>query len=121
MTLIDTSVWANHFRASSTQLVELISARSVGMHPFIVGELAVGNLRDRATTLDYLTRLPQAPLAEERAVHHLLESRRLWGTGVGWIDLHLLASAALAGWDVLTADRVLKSAAVAMGLAHPDR
>jgi hypothetical protein len=70
--------------------------------------------------LVYLSRLPQAPLARESEVHHLLDSRRLWGTGLGWIDLHLLASAAIAGWDLLTDDRAMKKAAHALGLVHPD-
>ena len=125
MTLIDTSVWANHFRSPSVKLVELIDDESAGIHPFVLGELALGNLKNRATVLDYLNRLPQAPLAQESEVHHLLESRRLWssglgGTGLGWIDLHLLASAAIAGWDLLTADRAMKKAAEALGLGHPD-
>ena len=120
MTLIDTSVWANHFRSPSAQLVELIDGESAGMHPFVLGELALGNLKNRAAVLGYLNRLPQAPLAQESEVHHLLESRRLWARGLGWIDLHLLASAAIAGWDLLTADRAMKKAAEALGLGHPD-
>jgi predicted nucleic acid-binding protein len=125
MTLIDTSVWANHFRSPSVDLVELIDGESAGMHPFVLGELALGDLKNRATVLAYLNRLPQAPLAQESEVHHLLESRRLrniglGGTGLGWIDLHLLASAAIAGWDLLTADRAMKKAAEALGLGHPD-
>jgi predicted nucleic acid-binding protein len=120
MTLIDTSVWANHFRSPSVKLLELIDGESAGMHPFVLGELALGNLKNRATVLDYLNRLPQAPLAQESEVHHLLESRRLWGTGLGWIDLHLLASAAIAGWDLFTADRAMNKAAEALGLGHPD-
>ncbi|HMC60595.1 MAG TPA: PIN domain-containing protein [Candidatus Solibacter sp.] len=125
MTLVDTSVWANHFRSPNVKLVAVIDAESAGMHPFVLGERALGNLKNRATVLDYLNRLPQAPLAQESEVHHLLESRRLWssglgGTGLGWIDLHLLASAAIAGWDLLTADRAMKKAAEALGLGHPD-
>ena len=120
MTLIDTSVWANHFRTPSAKLLELLDARSVGMHPFVAGELAAGNLKHRSATLADLSLLPQVPLANESEVHHLLESQRLWGTGLGWVDLHLLAAALLAGWKLLTADRALKTAAQRLGIAHPE-
>ena len=111
MTLVDTSVWANHFRSPHPALVELLNEGRAGSHPFVIGELAAGNLRDRAATLGELAALPQARAASEAEVHHLLEARGFWGTGLGWIDLHLLASAALSGWSLLTADRVMTQAA----------
>lgn len=119
MTLIDTCVWAGHFRHPDVRLMQLLAGESAGVHPFVIGELACGNLKNRAVTLANLAKLPRAPVAGEAEVHHLLESRRLWGTGLGWIDLHLLASAALAGWGLMTADRALLKAAETLGLAHP--
>ena len=116
MTLVDTSVWANHFRSPQPLLVQLLNDGLAGSHPFVIGELAAGNLRDRATTLADLGALPQSRMASEAEVHHLLEVRRLWGSGLGWIDLHLLASAALSGWALLTADRVMSRSARALGL-----
>jgi predicted nucleic acid-binding protein len=116
MTLVDTSVWANHFRSPHPALVQLLDDGLAGSHPFVIGELAAGNLRNRAVTLADLAALPQARTASEAEVHHLLEIHRLWGTGLGWIDLHLLASAALSGWSVLTADRVMNETAQALGL-----
>jgi predicted nucleic acid-binding protein len=116
MTLVDTSVWANHLRSAQPDLVELLEDGRAGIHPFVIGELAAGNLRNRAATLADLAALPMAQSASEAEVHHLLESHRLWGTGLGWIDLHLLASAALSGWTLLTADRVMNQTAQAMGL-----
>lgn len=116
MTLVDTSVWANHFRAPHAALVQLLNDGLAGIHPFVIGEIAAGNVRNRATTLAALAALPHARVGSEAEVHLLLESHRLWGTGLGWIDLHLLASAALSGWTLLTADRALNRTARALGL-----
>ena len=117
MTLVDTSVWANHFRSAQPDLIRLLEEGDVGMHPFVIGELAAGSLKNRAATLADFAALPQASIASEAEVHHLLESRRLWGTGLGWIDLHLLTSAMLAGWQLFTADRAMLKAAETLGLA----
>src|ERR1039457_2924040 len=111
MTLVDTSIWVNHFRSPQPDLVHLLEDGLAGIHPFVIGELAAGNLRNRAAILADLAALPQAQVPSEADVHHLLESHRLWGTGLGWIDLHLLASAALSGWTLLTADRVMNQMA----------
>jgi predicted nucleic acid-binding protein len=116
VTLVDTSVWVDHFRRGDAVLTRLLNDEAVALHPFVMGEIAAGNLKDRLETLDYLGRLPQAPVAEEGEVRHLLESRRLWGRGLGWIDLHLLASAALAGLDLLTTDRAMGGAADLLGI-----
>jgi predicted nucleic acid-binding protein len=97
--------------------VQLLTDGSAGVHPFIVGELACGNLKDRAATLGDLARLPQTPIASENEVRHLLESSRLWGKGLGWVDLHLLAAAIVSGWGLFTADRALMRAASAIGIA----
>jgi len=119
MILIDTSIWVNHFRKPDAALVQLLTDGAAGVHPFIVGELACGNLKNRAATLGDLARLPQTLIAGEIEVHHLLESSRLWGKGLGWVDLHLLAAAKLSGWGILSADRALMRAASAIGIAAP--
>ncbi len=119
MTLVDTSIWVNHFRKGDATLLQLLTDGDAGMHPFIVGELACGNLKHRAATLDDLARLPQTPVASETEVSRLLESSRLWGKGLGWVDLHLLAAAKLSGWALFTADRALMHAASAIGVAAP--
>ena len=107
----------NHFRQADAALAQLLTDAAAGVHPFIVGELACGNLKNRAVTLGDLARLPQTPIASEAEIHHLLESSRLWGKGLGWVDLHLLAAAKLAGWGFFTADRALRRAASAMGIS----
>ena len=118
MTLADASVWVEHFRRGHPPLARLLAAGEVGMHAFVLGELACGNLKNRHVTLADLAKLPRVPQAREQEVHHLLESRRLWGTGLGWVDLHLLASALIAGWGLLTADHALGAAAAGLGVAR---
>lgn len=121
MILVDSSVWINHFRHTETRLQELLVHELVLVHPFVLGELACGNLRKRAETIAYLDRLPAAGVASEPQVRHLLESRRLWGTGLGWIDMHLLASALIDGLRLWTVDRAVAVAAQQLGVAFPVR
>src|SRR5438132_12951336 len=108
MTLVDTSVWVNHFRSRDGKLAHLLEDGLAGTHPFVIGELAVGNLKDRSETVFSFQALPRLEIASEAEVHHLLESHHLWGLGLGWVDLHLLAAAAISQWQILTADRVMR-------------
>ncbi len=109
--LVDTSVWIEHFRRSNAALARQLSEAEVWCHPFVVGELACGRLRDRAEVLSLLSTLPQAPLAGHDEVLTFVESNRLAGTEIGWIDAHLLAAARLAGVGLWTMDRPLAAAA----------
>jgi predicted nucleic acid-binding protein len=111
MILADTSVWVGHFRAANPQLQELLAKGRILTHPFVVGEIACGQLRQRAVILDALKRLPQALVASHEEVLRLIEERRLSGTGLGWVDVHLLASALLTGCRLWTLDRRLRHAA----------
>jgi predicted nucleic acid-binding protein len=117
MTLVDTSVWIDHFRKPDATLAQLLVNRSVALHDFVLGELASGSLPSRVRTLTYLRQLPRAPMARDSEVHHLLESHRLWGKGLGWVDLHLLASSVLSGFALLTADHELMQLAAKLGAA----
>jgi predicted nucleic acid-binding protein len=119
--LVDTSVWIDHFRRGETGLAHLLLDEEAGLHPFVLGELAAGDLKNRAATLGLLACLPRASVAPESEVHHLLESRRLWGAGLGWVDLHLLASAVVDGGRLFTRDRALAKAAAALGVELPLR
>ena len=120
MTLVDTSVWIDHFEHVDTRLLDLGVNQSVAMHPFVIGELAAGSIKNRARILGELALLPQAPIAKEDEVHRLLEAHRLWSTGLGWVDLHLLTAALLMGWKLLTSDRAMRSAAQKLRIAHPE-
>lgn len=96
MILADTSVWIEHLRRGEPLLRVALEEERVLVHPFVIGELACGNLRERESILDSLGRLPLAPIATDDEVHELVRRRALMGRGIGWIDVHLLASAAMA-------------------------
>jgi predicted nucleic acid-binding protein len=117
MILVDTSVWIQHLRKGSERLRSLLDEELVFCHPFVVGELACGTLRNRQEVLTLLRALPQARTAEHEEVLHLLEGRRLHGRGLGWIDAHLLASALLTGCTLWTFDKPLSRAATALNIA----
>src|ERR1700733_8860677 len=95
MVLVDSSVWIEHFRKGQPQLATLLNDASVLMHPFILGELSCGNLKNRADILRDLEDLPQAVAATHEETLGLMSKRKLWGRGIGWIDAHLVASALL--------------------------
>jgi predicted nucleic acid-binding protein len=116
MVLADTSVWIQHFRLGEPVLVELLSQGLVLMHPFVAGELACGNLKNRAAVLGDLHALPGSTAASYEEVMRLIEGRRLWGRGLGWIDFHLLASALLSECGFWTLDQRLARTARELGL-----
>lgn len=113
--LVDTSVWVDHLRRSNPLLVDLLEQAQVVIHPFVVGELACGNLAQRATILDALSELPHVPAASHAEVLNFVEARKLMGRGLGWIDLHLLASAMLARVPFWTVDKRLATVAQELG------
>ncbi|WP_447599793.1 type II toxin-antitoxin system VapC family toxin [Nitrospira sp. Nam80] len=116
MILVDTSVWIHHFRTGSEQLQSLLSEEQVFCHPFIAGELACGTLRNRHEILTLLGALPQARVLEHDEVLHFLDGRRLYGRGLGWIDVHILASALLTGCALWSLDGPLLRAAATLNL-----
>ncbi len=95
MILVDTSVWVDHLRAGDARLAELLESSTVAMHPMVLGELACGNLNDRETLLALWRNLPQLTVAADAEVLFLLERHRLWGRGIGYLDVHLLTSVSL--------------------------
>jgi len=117
MILADTSVWINHFRSGNPTLAALLEESRIGTHPFVIGELSCGSLRNRAKILSLLEALPQVRIAGQREVLRLVENERLYGCGIGWIDAHLLASALLSDAIIWTLDRSLSKIAIALGIA----
>lgn len=97
MILVDTSVWIDHLRTGVSVLSTALEEGEVLMHPFVVGEMACGNLKNREEVLTYLELLPHAPLASHSEVLEFIEQQSLMGRGIGFVDVHLLASVALAG------------------------
>ena len=111
--LVDTSVWVDFIRKGDEKLAKLLQEQRVVTHPIIIGELASGNLSDREETLNALLALRQAPTATFYETLHLLERDRLYGRGLHWNDIQVLASALIAGLPLWTRDRRLRSAAEA--------
>jgi predicted nucleic acid-binding protein len=114
--LVDTSVWVDHFRRGNRRLATLLGDGQVLCHRFVIGELAVGNLENRSTILEYLSSLPLASHAEHEEVLTLVGGKRLIGTGVGWIDAHLLASALLTHVQLWSQDAALATQAKRLGV-----
>ncbi len=118
MILVDTSVWVNHLRVGDHRLAEALDADEVCTHPFVVGELACGTMRHRRTVLDLLQALPSSPVATDDEALRLIEAQSLTGRGLGYIDVHVLASAALGDRTLLwTRDKRLSAAAARLELA----
>lgn len=117
MTLVDTSVWIDFLARGDFRLQKLLETGEVLMHPMILGEIACGRLVARRAVLDLLRRLPEAVVATDSEALRFLEVNRLHGRGVGWVDVHLLASTALTvPARLLTRDRALAAAASDLGL-----
>jgi predicted nucleic acid-binding protein len=114
--LVDTSVWVDHLRRRNTLLVQLLEQEQVWTHPFVIGELACGNLARRSSVLSSLSELPHLPTVDHAEVLMFVEAQRLMGRGLGWIDMHLLAAARLAKLPFWTVDKRLASVANELGL-----
>jgi hypothetical protein len=116
--LVDTSVWIDHLRADNAALRRLLDARRVLMHPFVIGELALGRMGQREIILAALSDLPRAELATDAEVLGFIHREALFGRGVGYVDVHLLASVRLtAGAELWTRDARLLDLADELGLA----
>lgn len=118
MILVDTSVWIDHFRRVDPALVALLERGDVVGHPYVVGELACGNLASRAATLADLDDIPQVALADPSEVRRAIERRQLYGRGLGYVDVHLLVSVLLTPPVKLwSRDKRLAAAADEFGIA----
>ena len=95
MILVDTSVWVDHLRHGDPALSELLHARQIMTHPFVIGELALGSLRQRDTVLGALRELPQSVVASDDEAQIFIERHKLYALGIGYVDVHLLATTLL--------------------------
>lgn len=119
MILLDTSVWIDHLRQGDAQVASALQSGLVLTHPFVIGELACGQLKSRAEILDLLAALPQARVAQEQEVLFFIERHGLMGRGIGYIDAHLLTATALTeGARLWTRDKRLDSLAGELELAY---
>ena len=118
MTLIDSSIWIGHLRASDEILADLIERGQILTHPFVIGEIALGAIRNRDVVLEELEKLPSVPIADHAEVMSLIEGYRLYGRGVGYVDAHLLAAVRVwRGATLWTRDRRLLAVAEEMRIA----
>ena len=118
MILVDTSIWIDHLRDANPGLVKLLFADEVATHPFVIGEMALGTLRRRREILDLLAALPHLETAADQDVLRFVEEHGLPGTGIGWVDAHLLVAVQAAGASLLTSHKSLRSAAARLGVGH---
>lgn len=116
MILVDTSIWVDHLRSGVPQLTAALQSGEVFIHPWVVGELVCGNLRDRSRVLQLLQNLPAARVATPAEVLMLIEQHQLMGRGIGFVDAQLLASARLSTCFLWTQDHRLAELAEALGV-----
>jgi predicted nucleic acid-binding protein len=116
--LVDTSVWVWHLRQSNKELEALLLEAEVAGHDFVIGELACGRLKKRSEILSLLQALPRMPVATQDELLFFIEEHSLDGAGIGLVDIHLLASAKLAGVTLWTLDQKLKSVAAKLNILH---
>lgn len=118
MILVDTSVWVDHLRNRDPTLTRLLNDEQVAAHPFVIGEIALGHLRQRDVVLTVLQDLPQVEVATDPEVLEFIHRHSLFGTGIGYVDSHLLASVRLTPWgSLLTRDRRLQAIAERLGIS----
>ncbi len=118
MILVDTSVWIDHLRTGDDRLVQQLNNSNVLMHPFVLGELACGNLSSRKEIITLLKDLPKSSVATDNEVLFFIEQHKLMGRGIGYIDTHLLAAVALNGSARLwTRDKRLRAICASLSLA----
>ena len=115
MLLVDTSVWVDHLRRKNLALAERLVRAVVWSHPFVIGELACGRLTRRREVLGLLAALPQAPIATHEEAMEFVEANHLAGSGIGWVDVHLLTSTRLAHVQLWTLDARLAAIADTLG------
>ena len=118
MILVDTSVWVGHLRDSDAVLADLLERGLVLVHPFVIGELALGSLRRRAAVLGALMDLPRANVASDGEVLDFIDRGQLYNRGIGYVDAHLLAASRLTpDASLWTRDRKLAAVAQALRLS----
>jgi predicted nucleic acid-binding protein len=116
--LADTTVWIDHFRSENAAMRKQLKERNIVIHPFIIGELALGSLQERPKTLAWMDQLPRVPVAQLREVRQMIEVRSLYSRGIGLMDAHLIASILIhPSTRLWTLDKRLSNVASELGIA----
>lgn len=118
MVIFDTSIWIDHIREASPNLTALLESGMILMHPFVIGELACGNMRNRELTLSLLSDLPQCSVATHQEVLRFIEVHQLMRRGIGYVDVHLLAAATVSQAKLWTRDKRLHNIAAELKLEY---
>lgn len=121
MVIVDTSIWVNHLRKGDKHLEKLLLDAEVICHEFVIGELACGNLKNRTEILSLLQSLPHSPTVDPQEFHYFIDKHQLMGRGIGFVDVHLLASAQLSRLPIWTADNKLTAVSEDLQLQYSRR
>lgn len=117
MVLVDTSIWIDHFHFSNKGLKKLLLTSQVCIHPYVVGELSCGNISNRKEILILLRALPRIDAVLDEEVNMMIEDKKLYGKGLGFIDVHLLASAIIHHVTIWTGDKYLHGISEEFGIS----
>jgi predicted nucleic acid-binding protein len=118
MVLVDTSIWVDHFNIGDNNLEYLLNENDVATHPFVLGELACGNIKSRKLIFTFLNALPAIPEISKEEFYLFLDQHRLFGIGLSYIDIHLLASALTSHCLIYTRDKILLASAIKLKIAY---
>ena len=116
--LVDTSVWIKHLREGDQKLIRLLEQGSVSCHPFIIGEIACGGIKNRYEIISLLNDLPSTDIIDHSDIMEFIETRKIMSKGIGYIDVHLLGSALVSEIPLWTYDQALKKIAIELSIAH---
>jgi len=121
MVIVDTSIWINHLRKGDKHLEKLLLDAEVICHEFVIGELACGKLKNRTEILSLLQALPHSPTVNHQEFLYFIDMHQLMGRGIGFVDVHLLASAQLAKLPIWTGDNKLRAVSKDLDLYYSRR
>ena len=114
---MDTSIWIDHFNKADKELIKLLNSDQVCIHTFVIGELACGNFANRSEILALLNALPRIEPALDEEIFNFIEVNRLYGIGLGYIDIHLIASALINNVKIWTRDKSLQKAVTTLNIS----
>lgn len=118
MIIVDTNVWIDHFRSADTHLIELIETDKAFIHPYTIAEIGLASLANRSKVIEQLEMFWLVPVAAHQEVMAMIDLNKLAGTGVGYVDCHLLTAALLTGGQVWTRDKRLEMQTGKLGIRH---